>query len=94
MLIRYEIVVIVKSGISADGEKKIFDQLKLQMGESGKLSAKKDLGKKILKYPIKKETEGNYYLFDVETNGSNIKKISKYLSSEEMILRHLVIAKE
>lgn len=50
------------------------------------------LGKRLLAYPIAKQTEGDYVLFNFEAEGSALSKINEALRLErEAILRYLII---
>ena len=50
------------------------------------------LGRKMLAYPIVKQTEGEYFVFNFEAEGEAVKKISEALRLEqEAILRYLII---
>lgn len=60
----------------------------------GKVREKKDLGKKVLAYPLKKQTEGLYYYFEPEMDASKIKDLDHRLKTEEGVLRHLIVRKE
>lgn len=59
--------------------------------EGGQISAKDNLGLKSLSYPIKKQSEGNYVLFNLNTNPSSISALNKTLNEDEGILRFSII---
>lgn len=92
---RYEIMFIVKNTIEEEKVKKIADSLKdLITNDKGNIIDFKEMGKRKLAYPIKKEVTGTYYVMNVEANHDTIKEFSRKVSINENVLRHLVIKKE
>ena len=92
---RYEIMFIVKNTIEEEKVKKIADSLKdLITNDKGNIIDFKEMGKRKLAYPNKKEVTGTYYVMTVEANHDTIKEFSRKVSINENVLRHLVIKKE
>lgn len=92
---RYEIMFIIKNTIEEEKVKKIADSLKdLITNDKGNIIDFKEMGKRKLAYPIKKEVTGTYYVMTVEANHDTIKEFSRKVSINENVLRHLVIKKE
>ena len=92
---RYEIMFIVKNTIEDEIVKKTADSLKeLITNDKGNIIDFKEIGKRKLAYPIKKEVTGTYYVMTVEANHDTIKEFSRKVSINENVLRHLVIKKE
>ena len=92
---RYEIMFIVKNTIEEEKVKKIADSLKdLITNDKGNIIDFKEMGKRKLAYPIKKEVTGTYYVMTVEANHDTIKEFSRKVSINENVLRHLIIKKE
>lgn len=92
---KYEIMFIVKNTIEEEKVKKIADSLKdLITNDKGNIIDFKEMGKRKLAYPIKKEVTGTYYVMTVEANHDTIKEFSRKVSINENVLRHLVIKKE
>ena len=86
---------IVKNTIEEEKVKKIADSLKdLITNDKGNIIDFKEMGKRKLAYPIKKEVTGTYYVMTVEANHDTIKEFSRKVSINENVLRHLVIKKE
>ena len=89
---RYEIMFIVKNTIEEEKVKKIADSLKdLITNDKGNIIDFKEMGKRKLAYPIKKEVTGTYYVMTVEANHDTIKEFSRKVSINENVLRHLVM---
>lgn len=91
----YEIMFIVKNTIEDDANKKVADSLKdLITADKGKIIEFKEMGKRKLAYPIKKELTGTYFVMEVEANHETIKEFERKVLINENVLRHLVIKKE
>lgn len=84
----YELIVIGK----ADDEELIFSKIEKLVADSQATAVStQKLGKKNLAYPIRKQTEGNYFLFNFEAPGEAIGAISGNLKLEqESVLRYLI----
>lgn len=92
---KYEIMFIVKNTIDDAEVKKQSDALqKLITSGKGKIVEFKEMGKKKLAYPIKKELTGTYFLMIVEANHETIKEFDRKVLINENILRHLILKKE
>lgn len=85
----YELMVIAKSDLAQAISAKVEKFLKEAEAASVKVE---NLGKKTLAYAIAKQTEGEYFLYNFEAEGKNLKALSDKLRLEqEGILRHLLI---
>lgn len=89
---KYEIMFIVKATMDDAEITKTADVVKgLISGNGSKVIEFKDLGKKKLAYPIKKEISGNYFLMNVEATHDVIAEFNRKVRINENILRHLVL---
>ena len=92
---KYEIMFIVKATLEDDKIKSVTDELqKLINLKPSKVIEFKDMGKKKLAYPIKKELSGCYYVMTVEATHDTIKEFDRKVSINEDVLRHLIIKVE
>ena len=92
---QYEIMFIVKNTIEEDQIKKTADNLqKIITSGKGKIIEFKEMGKRKLAYPIKKELTGTYYVMTVEANHATIKEFDRKVLINEDVLRHLILKKE
>lgn len=92
---RYEIMFIVKNTIEDESVKKEAEALQsLITSDKGKIIEFKEMGKRKLAYPIKKELTGTYYVMTVDANHDTIKEFDRKVLINENILRHLIIKKE
>ena len=61
-----------------------------------KASIKKedDMGERNLAYPVKKETRGHYFFFEVEMEPEKVAELDKSFKLQSSILKYLFIKKE
>ena len=90
----YEMMLISKHTLSEADEKKLMVRMEKMLAGSGKIVKTENLGKKQLAYRIKKETEGNYRLLNLELKPVSIAEITAKLKMEEDILRFLILKKK
>ena len=92
---KYEIMFIVKSTNEEAQVKKVAEEIeKIFKDNKANIVDTKELGLKKLAYPIKKEINGYYYVFNFEAPVEAIKEINRKISINENILRHLIIKEE
>lgn len=92
---KYEIMFIVKSTMEEDAIKKTSEDVqKLINIKPSKVIEFKEMGRKKLAYPIKKEVSGYYFVMTVEATHDTIKEFDRKVSINENILRHLIIKLE
>lgn len=89
---KYEIMFIVKATMEEDQIKKVADDLqKLINNKPSKVIEFKEMGRKKLAYPIKKEVSGYYYVMTVEADHETISEFDRKVLINENVLRHLII---
>ena len=87
----YEIMFIVKPTLDEAAIKDTVKSLeKIITDMKGKVTTK-DMGKRELAYPIKKEISGFYYLFTVNASVDAIDEFDRKARINENILRHQII---
>ncbi len=92
---KYEIMFIVKATMEEDAIKKASEDLqKLINNKTSKVIDFKEMGRKKLAYPIKKEVSGYYFVMNVEADRETIAEFDRKVSINENILRHLIIKVE
>jgi len=88
---KYEIMFIVKPTLDEANIKSTVETLESIITDmKGKVTTK-DMGKRELAYPIKKEISGFYYLFTVEASHEAIDEFDRKARINENILRHQII---
>ena len=92
---KYEIMFIVKATMEEDAIKKTSEDVqKLINKKLSKVIEFKEMGRKKLAYPIKKEVSGYYFVMTVEADHETIAEFDRKVSINENILRHLIIKLE
>ena len=92
---KYEIMFIVKATMEEDAIKKTSEDVKKLINKKpSKVIEFKEMGRKKLAYPIKKEVSGYYFVMTVEADHETIAEFDRKVSINENILRHLIIKVE
>lgn len=92
---KYEIMFIVKATMEEEQIKKTSEDVqKLINKKPSKVIEFKEMGRKKLAYPIKKEVSGYYFVMTVEADHETIAEFDRKVSINENILRHLIIKVE
>ena len=95
LMTKYEIMFIVKSTLDEETIKKTSEDLqKLINKKPSKVIEFKEMGRKKLAYPIKKEVSGYYYVMTVEVTNETLQEFDRKVSINENVLRHLIIKVE
>ncbi|OGG30918.1 30S ribosomal protein S6 [Candidatus Gottesmanbacteria bacterium RIFCSPLOWO2_02_FULL_38_8] len=87
-------MLIERPGVSESEEKKLLVRLEKLLEGNGKIVKTENLGKKALSYRIKKETEGKYWLLNLEIKPASVSEFSAKIKMEEDILRFLILRKK
>ena len=92
MIRKYELTVVLSPQLNEKDLQAKIDWLeKLVEKAKGKLGKLDDWGKKVLAYPIKKETEGIFKFWPVELPGEAVAGVDRELMVQAGILRHLLV---
>lgn len=85
----YELMVVGR----LDGADSLFTKVeKLVKAANASSVSTQKMGKKVLAYPIAKQTDGEYFLFNFEAPGEAVLAISEGLRLEqEAVLRYMVV---
>lgn len=93
MIRKYELLLVLATSGDYESEKKREDVVKKLIGDSASLDTLTLLGKKLLAYPIKKQTEGVFLLATVTGAAVKVGDIQKRSSQMAEVLRYLLIGK-
>ena len=89
---KYEIMFIVKTTIDEATVKKTEAEMsKIITDMKGKVIDAKDMGQRELAYPINKEVNGFYYVFNFEADNEAVAELDRKARINENIIRHLII---
>lgn len=86
---KYELLIVAKLSGSSDLLARLEKVLKDSKAENINVGK---MGKKVLAYPIKKQTEADYFVLNFDALGSSVKDLTDMLRLEqEALLRYLLI---
>jgi small subunit ribosomal protein S6 len=88
---KYEVAFIVHPDLDETAFKEVQERVKSWITDAGGKVTKVDLwGKKKMAYEIRKQTEGQYVLFETEMLPSFCSELERNLQLHESILRYMV----
>ena len=91
---KYESVVIINPNVDEAGLKALEDKFTGLINANGKVAEVENMGKKKLAYPIKKNEEGTYILFNFEAKPESIVELERVYRITDNILKYIVVRKE
>ena len=83
----YEFTIMVREASALVIAQKLLESF------GGKKIDEKAWGKRVLTYPIKKETSAEYYTWNIRLDKTKLGKFNTKLNYEDTILRHLILLK-
>mgnify|MGYP001594447376 FL=1 len=91
----YELTLVLNAALEKPALEKLLAKIKKLVTETGgKVVKEEEWGKRILAYPLKKQTEGLYYCLDLGLEKKEAQAINNKLQMEENVLRFLIVRKE
>ena len=87
----YELICIVQPDLDESAFNGVLDRVKGWVAESGGSIDKVDLwGRRRLAFPIRKQREGQYVLFNVSLNPAATAELERNIRFQETVLRHML----
>ncbi len=88
----YELMYIAQPTADADAIAQMNKEIEdLIEGAGSTIVSTEDMGRRQLAYTIKKNTEGYYYLFEIESAGKEIAEIERRMRVNDNIIRYLTV---
>ncbi|HPR65115.1 MAG TPA: 30S ribosomal protein S6 [Thermoanaerobaculia bacterium] len=87
----YELLFIVPADMEEGERQALLEQVEKTVREHGELHEMKEWRKRRLAYPIKRVTEGIYYLIYFSGPSGNISRIDMRLNQMEHLVRHVIV---
>ncbi|MGI8541960.1 MAG: 30S ribosomal protein S6 [Aridibacter sp.] len=88
----YELMYIAEPNSDADKIAQINKEIEeLIEGAGSTIVSTEDMGRRQLAYSIKKNTEGYYYLFEIESSGKEIAEVERRMRVNDSIIRYLTV---
>ncbi len=91
MISEYELIVLVKPTSEKIAQETYSSVKKLLASKGTKIKKESEWGKKALAYPIQKQSEAFYYLWDFSLDGKEIGGLGEKIKNSEGVLRHLLV---
>ena len=87
----YELVCIVQPDLDETAFNGVLDRVKGWVTDSGGSVDKVDLwGRRRLAFPIRKQREGQYVLFNVSLNPAATAELERNIRFQETVIRHML----
>ncbi|MCD6425464.1 MAG: 30S ribosomal protein S6 [Anaerolineales bacterium] len=91
----YELVIIVTPEIDETATAEVVEKVKSWITEvGGSIESFEEWGRQKLAYLIRKNKEGQYYLFNLKLEPSAVVNLERNFRLQESILRFLIINRE
>ncbi|HBB76289.1 MAG: 30S ribosomal protein S6 [Candidatus Levybacteria bacterium GW2011_GWC1_40_19] len=87
---KYDLVLVLRTSLKEADRKKILSGVKDSLKDA-KISKEEDWGQKPLSYPIKREVSGFYVNIDIESENALPSDFEKRITSQDSVLRHILI---
>lgn len=88
----YELMLLLRVEVEGREKELLAEIEKLIEGVGGKVDSSQIIGRKPLAYPIQKQKEGIYILFNF--GGGKVKDLDKKLKIKEDVLRYLIVKRK
>ncbi len=95
MINHYELLYLVPATYTEDELAPVKEKIKKIIEKfKGEITLEDSLGKKKLSYPIKKNHQGYYLLYEFDLPGEELKGLNQNLKLTNEILRHIIVKKK
>lgn len=91
---KYESIIIVDPKVDEAGLKALEERYTKMINEHGKVESVENMGLKKLAYPIKKNEEATYLLFNFEAKPEFIAELERNYRITDEIIKFIVVKKE
>jgi small subunit ribosomal protein S6 len=89
---KYELTIVISGKSTSAKQKSVLEKVKKLIDSfKGKVGKIDEWGKQDLMYKIMGNSSGIFFLLNVELNGTEVKKLSDKLKTDEEIIRFLLI---
>ena len=91
---KYESIIIVDPKVDEAGLKALEEKYTKMINEHGKVESVENMGLKKLAYPIKKNEEATYLLFNFEAEPDYIVELERNYRITDEIIKFIVVKKD
>ena len=90
---KYESIIIVDTKVDEAGLKALEEKYTKMINEHGKVESVENMGLKKLAYPVKKNEEATYLLFNFEAEPDYIVELERNYRITDEIIKFIVVKK-
>lgn len=90
----YESIIIINDEISEERKEEVVNKFTTFLNDNGNVTKVEDLGKKRLAYEVKKHQYGYYFIFEFDTESSNIAELERLYRITDEVLKFITIKRE
>lgn len=88
----YEVVIIIDPAANDEAVSGLTGNLQQTIERQGATIVKSDsMGRRRLAYDIDNRTEGHYWLYEIEGNGSEIAELERRMRVNDLVVRYLTV---
>ena len=88
----YEVMFIVDTTVSDDDIKRLNENLQQVIIDQGvTITKQEDMGRRQLAYPIGRQTEGQYVLFEIDGSGREIAELERRMRVNDQVIRYITV---
>lgn len=91
---KYETIIIINSNLEEEAVKSVVSKVTDLIAKHGTVESTEEWGKKKLAYPIQKQLEGYYVLFNFSSNSEFIEELERVYNITDEIIKHIVVRKD
>ncbi len=90
----YETMVVLRTDLGEEADRLLTRFENVISAEGGKIDEKRDWGVRDLAYPIGKQKQGHYHLFEYQAEPQTVKELERNLRIVEGVLRFVSVQQE
>lgn len=90
----YETLVVLRTDLGEEASRLLSRFESVIVGQGGNVEEKRDWGVRQLAYPIGKQKQGHYHLFEYQADPQTVKELERNLRIVEGVLRFVSVQQE
>lgn len=95
MINHYELLYLVGANYTEEELVPLKEKVKQLVKKfEGEITLEDSLGKKKLAYPINKDNQGHYLLYEFDLDGEKLKDLDKELKLTNEVMRHIIVKRK
>jgi len=90
----YETMIVLSPALGAETQPLIDRVQEVIRSRGGQIDASHDWGSKKLAHPIRKQTDGHYFLLEYQAEGDTVAEVERTLRITDGVLRYISVQQE